>query len=119
MDKRQEYVDAFQEDPMVRLIICNIAAGGVGITLTAASDVAFVELPWRPADLDQAEDRCHRIGQEDSVTCWYLLAERTVEEDISAVLDAKRGITEAVIDGKEVASISLVSALMRKIMEEE
>lgn len=97
---RQGNVDLFQNDPDVRLIVCNLQAAGVGITLTAASDVAFVELPWRPGDLDQAEDRCHRIGQHDSVTAWYLLAHDSIEEAVGLMIDEKRTVVDAATDGK-------------------
>ena len=97
-------------------MVCNIAAGGVGITLTAASDVAFVELPWRPGDVDQAEDRCHRIGQHDSVTAWYLLAEDTMDEDMAELLDEKRAVVEATIDGREAASTSIMAGLTAAIL---
>lgn len=60
---RQYNVDQFQNNPEKKVIICSIKAAGVGITLTAASRVAFVELPWHPADCDQCEDRCIAKGQ--------------------------------------------------------
>ena len=68
---KQASVDAFQNNPNVQLIICSIKAAGVGLTLTAASDVAFIELAWTYADCCQCEDRAHRIGQKDNVTCYY------------------------------------------------
>lgn len=113
---RAEAVERFQNDPEVRLIVATVAAGGVGITLTAASDVAFVELPWRPGDLDQAEDRCHRIGQNDSVTAWYLLAADSIETEIADMLDEKRGVIEATTDGREVASHSIMAALTAALL---
>lgn len=60
---RQKNVDRFQNDPKVQLIVCSIKAAGVGITLTASSRVAFLELPWHPADCEQCEDRCIVEGE--------------------------------------------------------
>lgn len=117
---RQGAVDAFQNDEDVRLFVGNMQAAGVGITLTKASDVAFVELPWRPGDLTQAEDRCHRIGQSDSVTCWYLLAANTIEETVAKMIDRKRQVVDHVTDGKTAqgAGESLAEALMDALEEE-
>ena len=70
-------VDAFQDRDGPRLIVCATRVAGQGITLTRASNVAFLDLEWTPAMHDQAEDRLHRIGQDDAVTAWYLLAARS------------------------------------------
>ncbi len=93
---RQVHVDKFQNDPECKLIICSIKAAGVGITLTAASRMAFVELPWHPADCDQCEDRFHRIGQRDSVQCMYFLGKDTIDEHIYSIIDKKRSMSKEV-----------------------
>ena len=116
---RDAAVKAFQEDPKVKLFVGNIQAAGVGLTLTAASSVAFLELPWTPGDLVQAEDRCHRIGQKDSVNVYYLLADGTIEEKIAQLLDEKRQVLNAVLDGKEVEETQLLSELIKSYQKGE
>ncbi len=83
---------AFQapDGPGNQLIVCSIEVAGQGLTLTRASNVAFLELDWTPAKHDQAEDRCHRIGQQDAVNAYYLLAAGTIDETIATLLERKR-----------------------------
>lgn len=109
---RQLAVDNFQDEAETRLFIGNIKAAGIGITLTAASSVAFLEFPWDPGTLVQAEDRCHRIGQKDSVNVYYLLAENTIEERIATLLDSKRMVLDAVLDGRAPEEGSLLMELI-------
>jgi len=99
IEKRQAYVDLFQNSDEQKVISCQIKAAGVGLTLTAASDVLFIEQGWTPAEMEQAVDRCHRIGQQDSVTGWLMLTANTIDEDIAALIDAKRAVVNRAIDG--------------------
>ena len=65
-------MDRFQQDETVRVFLANIIAGGVGLNLTAASQVVFNDLDWVPANHWQAEDRAYRIGQTRTVNVTYL-----------------------------------------------
>ena len=112
-NERQKAVESFQKDDKVRLFVGNIQAAGVGITLTASSNVAFIEYPFSPAMLDQAMDRCHRIGQKDNVTVHYLLASNTIEDKLAHILDRKRKVVDAIMDGKETENESLIVELMK------
>jgi SWI/SNF-related matrix-associated actin-dependent regulator of chromatin subfamily A-like protein 1 len=114
---RDAAVQEFQRPGGPQLIVCSLRAAGQGITLTRASNVAFMELDWTPARLAQAEDRCHRIGQDDSVTAWYLLAPNTIDEAMADVLAWKRGVIGAVTDGRYVEGESLVEAIVRELRE--
>ena len=96
MHAKQAAVDAFQSGKS-QLIICSIKAAGVGLTLTAASDVAFVEFPWTYADCCQCEDRAHRIGQRDNVTCYYLLGRDTIDRTLYAIIHRKKSIANQIM----------------------
>lgn len=113
--EKQTAVDQFQTDPDARAIVCSIKAAGVGLTLTAASDVVFLEQGWNPAEMEQAADRCHRIGQTDSVTAWNLLAADTIDEAIYGLIDAKRAVINAATEGDAATDAShdhVVTALL-------
>ena len=86
---RAAYVEHFQTDPSVRVIVANIVAGGVGITLTAAADVVFAEQSWTPGDNAQAADRCHRIGQTRRVRVRFMALAGTIDEAITQSLRQK------------------------------
>ncbi|UTU07892.1 DNA helicase [Caulobacter phage C1] len=87
---RQKMVDKFQQTDRCRVIIGNIAAMGVGHTLTKAADVAFVELDWTPAMMEQCEDRVCRIGQlSDKIFIYYLVANGSLDARIAQAVKVK------------------------------
>jgi SWI/SNF-related matrix-associated actin-dependent regulator of chromatin subfamily A-like protein 1 len=103
IESRQQAIDRFQTDIDAQLIICSIKAAGVGVTLTAASRVAFVELPWTAADTDQCEDRAYRLGQKNSVQCIYFLGKGTIDHYIYKIIQEKRDIARQVTgDNQEI-----------------
>jgi len=99
--KRKEVVQRFQKDKKTRLFIGNIKAAGVGIDLWAASTMAFIETGWVPGDVIQVEDRFHRIGQKNNVSCYYLVAKDTIEEHLCKILQVKQKVIARVLDGNQ------------------
>jgi SWI/SNF-related matrix-associated actin-dependent regulator 1 of chromatin subfamily A len=98
-----------------QLLVCSIEVAGQGVTLTRSSNVVFLELDWTPAKHDQAEDRCHRIGQQDAVNATYLLAAGTIDETIATLLERKRAVIGAVTDGRPEDEEGVVNALVREL----
>lgn len=115
---KQANIDRFQKDPDAKVIICSIKAAGVGLTLTASSRVVFVELPWHPADLDQAEDRAHRIGQKDSVQCTYFIGKGTIDEHIYRIIDRKREISNLVTGDRNEIEVTIQNELIETLLKE-
>lgn len=93
---KQQAVDSFQNG-YSQLIVCSIKAAGVGLTLTASSNVAFVEFPWTYADCCQCEDRAHRIGQKDNVTCYYLIGRHTIDRALYDIIHKKKSIANQIM----------------------
>ena len=119
-DKEKQWaVDRFQGDDNCRLIILNYRSGGTGLTLTAASNVLFVEFPWTYADCCQAEDRSHRNGQKNAVNCVYLLGKDTIDEYMYNLIQSKKdiangvtGTDEEIVEKKESMQDMLYNAAL-------
>ena len=111
---REAAVQAFQAGES-QLLVCATRVAGQGITLTRASNVAFLDLEWTPAMHDQAEDRCHRIGQHDAVTAWYLLAAKTIDETMLELIERKRRVVDAVTDGRAQEEEAVMEGVVRAL----
>lgn len=96
MVDRQAAVDAFQNGD-VDLFIGNIKAAGVGLTLTRSSHVIFAEMTFVPADMTQAADRAHRIGQLASVLVQYVVLEDSIDVYMADMLIKKQQVCDEVL----------------------
>ena len=99
--QRQEAIDGFQNNPDVAVAVCSLTAAGVGLNLHAASNVVLAELSWTAAEQQQAIDRVHRIGQDEPVTAWRVLAAGTIDSKIAELIDAKQGLAARALDGSD------------------
>jgi SNF2 family DNA or RNA helicase len=83
------------------VIVCSLTAAGVGVNLQVASNVVLAELSWTAAEQTQAIDRVHRIGQEEPVTAWRILAAQTIDAKIAELIDSKASLAARALDGDD------------------
>lgn len=93
--QKDEAVQAFQHGS-ARVFVGQITAAGTGLTLTAARTVVFAELDWVPGNVTQAEDRCHRIGQHDTVRVFHIVAEGSIDARLVRAIVDKQSVIEEV-----------------------
>ncbi|MEA3215031.1 MAG: hypothetical protein QOJ19_1187, partial [Acidimicrobiia bacterium] len=98
---RQKNIDAFVTDPDVAIAVCSLTAAGVGLNLQVASNIVLAELSWTDAEQTQAIDRSHRIGQDEPVTAWRIIAAQTIDARIAELIDSKAGLAARALDGSE------------------
>ncbi|MGB3828484.1 MAG: DEAD/DEAH box helicase [Ornithinimicrobium sp.] len=98
---RQKHIDAFTNDPDVAVVVCSLTAAGVGINLQVASNLVLAELSWTHAEQTQAIDRVHRIGQDEPVTAWRIIAAQTLDTRIAELIDSKAGLAARALDGAD------------------
>ncbi|CAH0186011.1 DEAD/DEAH box helicase [Microbacterium sp. Bi121] len=99
---RQQAIDDFNGDESVGIAVCSLTAAGVGLNLQAASNVVLSELSWTAAEQTQAIDRVHRIGQDEPVTAWRIIAAHTIDTKIAELIDQKQGLAARALDGEAV-----------------
>jgi len=102
--QRQIAIDAFQAGKIP--VFIGSQAAKEGITLHKARHLLFLERWYTPASEEQAEDRIRRIGQTRPTTIWYLHADDTIDERISEIVEAKRGIVAANIGTATIEHIA-------------
>jgi len=120
--ERQAQIDMFRQNPACNLMVASLKAGGVGVDglQEVCSNAAVLEFGWTPAEHLQAEDRVYRIGQNDHVTIYYLVAEHTIEETIQKMLAEKQAVCESVMDGApEVAHGRIFNELVAVMKEQK
>lgn len=111
--RRQKAVDAFQDDPDVRVFVGTTRAAGVGYNLTAANYVLFASLPWTPALKEQAEDRAYRNGQTRLVIVKIPLMENTIDMDLWELLKHKHEIATDILDPEAAEDAAMEEFAMK------
>lgn len=97
MTNKNKAVESFQNDAACKVFIGQIQSAGVGITLTAADMVVFVESSWVPGEVEQAVDRCHRIGQKSNVLAQFLTVSGSVDEVMLHSIVKKKSVINSVM----------------------
>jgi SWI/SNF-related matrix-associated actin-dependent regulator 1 of chromatin subfamily A len=124
-EARNAAVQAFQHDPKTMAIVLSLNAASEGLTLTVASTMLFVEYPWTPGQFDQAEARCHRIGQSaQSVNIYNAVGKNTVDYHILNIIAEKRDVFNAAIGSDNDGTMQLgqgdiVKELIRRMNQEK
>jgi len=103
VEERQEIIKKFQENPETEIFFGGTKSAGVGITLTAASNVIFLDLPWNPADLEQSENRAHRPGAVyESLNIYQIISRDSVDGFMKKLLKRKQEIIDQLIEERDV-----------------
>lgn len=113
LQQREAEKEKFIQDDSCRIMICNIQSGGTGVDgfQKVCCNVAFAEFASTSTDMEQAEDRLHRGGQERPVSVYYLIATGTIDEDMAEALDSKKKVLASVLDGKQAADLNLIATI--------
>jgi SNF2 family DNA or RNA helicase len=113
---RNKNIDEFVKDPEVQIIVCSLLAAGVGINLQVSSNVVLAELSWTDAEQTQAIDRVHRIGQDQPVTAWRIIAAQTIDARVAELIDSKAGLAARALDGSDEDIASSVDVQLEALV---
>lgn len=114
--ERDKLVHAFQTGDMP-LFLISLKAGGLGLNLTAADYVIHLDPWWNPAIEEQASDRAYRIGQQNPVTVYRLIAEGTIEEKIIQLHQSKKSLADALLEGGDFSAKLSKDELLQQLRE--
>ena len=109
---RESNVQAFQNIPECNIILGNYQTMGTGINLTAASTIIEYELPWTAADEEQAQDRCHRIGQHNPVNVIRLVTNNTYDSVNAEIVDNKQLLSDTVLEADKTAAKRIAERIL-------
>ena len=114
--ERHKLVEQFQHGSQP-LFLISLKAGGTGLNLTAADYIIHLDPWWNPAIEDQASDRAYRIGQENPVTIYRLIAQNTIEEKILRLHETKKSLADALLEGSDLSSRLSRDEILRLLAE--
>eukprot|EP01028_Stygiella_incarcerata_P014494 TRINITY_DN974_c0_g1_i1.p1 TRINITY_DN974_c0_g1~~TRINITY_DN974_c0_g1_i1.p1 ORF type:complete len:1778 (+),score=528.80 TRINITY_DN974_c0_g1_i1:132-5465(+) len=101
--KRQSVVTRFNQDPTIDVLLLTTHVGGLGLNLTGADTVIFLEHDWNPQKDLQAMDRAHRLGQKRTVNVYRLITKDTLEEKIMGLQRFKLSIANSIVNEENMS----------------
>ncbi len=117
-NQKQKSVDAFQNNPKVKVFIGNIKSAGVAITLTEATVVIFNSFDWVTGNNEQAEDRAYRIGQKNDVNVYYQIFDDTISTRMWMMLKNKKDIINTILGDIKLTEFEEMERLVDEIINE-
>ncbi|KAL7554507.1 hypothetical protein ACHAWF_017964, partial [Thalassiosira exigua] len=106
-NQRNSVVDRFNQDPNIKVLLLTTKVGGLGLNLTGADKVIFLEPDWNPFVDIQAMDRAHRIGQTKTVNVYRLVTSDTIEEKMMRLQQRKKATSDAVVNADNSTMFSM------------
>jgi len=117
IQKRNSILRSFTEENHFKVLLLTISVGGLGLNLTAADSVVFLEHDWNPQVDLQAMDRAHRIGQKKNLNVFRLIAKDSIEDRIIALQRGKLDTARKVVDNKNSSIWSMNTESVMELFE--
>ena len=93
-------IELFQNESEPKVLLATWQKCGTGLTMTAANYEIFIDTPYTAAEYEQAQDRCHRIGQKETLTVYNLICRDTIDERVREIVEDKSAIGDYIVDNK-------------------